>query len=104
MKYILSIGMLCGLAIGCGGYATRTIQKADRAYIQFVGNTDGASVIIDDGELFPINIETGSQESINRVFEVRPGKRRIRVVRDNRVVVDRQVFVDNNITMEIDIP
>ena len=104
MRSTIALGLLCSLAIGCGGFATRTVQTADRAYIQFVGSTSGASVMIDDGEMFPINIEEGSQKAIIRLFEVRPGKHRIRVVRDQKVVVDRQIFIDKNVTIEIDIP
>ena len=104
MNPIKAICVMAVILVGCGGYSTGTLQKSEWAYIQFVGNTDGVSVIIDDGEMFPINIEKGSRELVNRVFEVKPGKRRIRAVRDGRVVVDRIVFVDNNITMEINIP
>ena len=108
MKVVKSRSLIClGVCIvlsSCGGYTTGTVQKAGRAYLKFVGNTNSTYAMIDDGDLFPILVPDDPGASTDYLFEVVPGTRRVRVVRDDRVVVDRKVFVDNHVTMEIIIP
>ena len=46
---IISIIFL--LFVGCA-YNTGTVQRAEKSYLQFLGNTEGVSVIIDENDAF----------------------------------------------------
>ena len=96
MKRILILAILGTFSFACGGY-TETIQKADAAYLKFVGNTEAISFSVDDGPTYAVqpNIE---------LYKIKPGKHRIKVFRDNQVIVDRLLVIDDQITREISVP
>ena len=97
MKAIIGLIILCITLGSCGGYTTGTIQKSEKGFLKFTGNTTGVMISVDDGTQFPYNPKV-------ELYEVKPGKHAVKVYRNNEVVVDRTVIVDNQITFEVDVP
>jgi hypothetical protein len=80
------------------GYQTGVIQKAEKAYVQFLGSwaPDEVTVKISDGEPFRPNPST--------LYEITPGKHAIKAWRYDRIVVDRVVFLESQARFEVQIP
>ncbi|HTY57446.1 MAG TPA: hypothetical protein VMF59_01460 [Bacteroidota bacterium] len=81
----------------CGGYTSGTVQKAEKGFLKFVGNTTGVMISVDDGTLFP-------PDPLTDRYEVQPGRHTVKVYRNSQIVVDRTVIIDNHTTFEIEIP
>jgi len=92
---IISIIFL--LIAGCA-YNTGTTQRAEKSYLQFLGNTEGVSVIIDENVSFGLSIENDT------LYQLNHGKHTIRVYRNNKLIIDRVIFLEDHGTMEIIIP
>lgn len=71
------------------------IQKSERGYIEFSGNLQGVVAQIDDGEPFNVALN---------VYQLSNGKHRVKVFRDNRLIVDRMLFIDDQTRLEVQIP
>ena len=92
---IISIIFL--LFVGCA-YNTGTIQRAEKSYLQFLGNTEGVSVIIDENDAFGLTIDKDT------LYQLNHGKHTLKIYRNNNLIIDRNIFLEDNGTMEIIIP
>lgn len=100
--YTKTLAIICLTFISCsGGYVEGVSQKAEKAFLQFTGNVDYVTVSIDDSETFALERR---KEKKDVVYEVKPGNHRLKIYRNNQLIVDRVVFVDNQTTMEIKVP
>jgi hypothetical protein len=97
MKFSIPILFIALFITSCGGYNEGIVQRAEKGFLKFVGDTKTAIVAIDDAEGFPLDSKT-------EVYQVKPGKHSIKIYKDNQLVVNRIVLVDNQTTMEIQIP
>ena len=92
---IISIVFL--LFVGCA-YNTGTVQRAENSYLQFLGNTEGVSVIIDENDAF------GLSTAKDALYQLNHGKHTLKIYRNNNLIVDRIIFLEDHGTMEIIIP
>jgi len=92
---IISIIFL--LFVGCA-YNTGTIQRAEKSYLQFLGNTEGVSVIIDENDAF------GLTTAKDTLYQLNHGKHTLKIYRNNNLIIDRNIFLEDHGTMEIIIP
>ena len=97
MKKIIQLILFATIIVGCGGYNTGIIQKAEKGFIKFSGNTLDATVSIDNGKEIKI-LQTIDQ------YEIKPGKHTIQVFKNNKQVVNRIIIVDNQTIFEVDVP
>jgi hypothetical protein len=81
----------------CGGYNEGIVQKSEKGYLKFTGNISQIVLKIDENIPFSYDIK-------NPLYQVKPGKHVIQVIRNDEVIVNRTVFVDNQVTMEIEVP
>lgn len=87
------------------------MQKSEKSYLWFTGNTEGAVVYIDDvltielPSSYYIDSEGNRRKRTKAVhYEVSPGKRTIRIERDGEVIVHRELMLGNQMTREISVP
>lgn len=98
-KTIYAIVLLaCLFAVGCMHYGARqgTIQKADGTYLQFVGDSSEAELIIDDGHKIAVKvIEKGDQKDFDPrdLYQIKPGKHSIKVFVSGQLIVDQLIYV-----------
>ena len=92
---IISIVFL--LIVGCA-YNTGTVQRAEKSYLQFLGNTDGESIIIDENDAF------GLTEDKDALYQLNHGKHTLKIYRNNNLIIDRIIFLEDHGRMEIIIP
>jgi len=85
------------LLVGCA-YNTGSVQIADKSYLQFSGNIEGVSVIIDENDAFNLSIAK------DPLYQLKPGKHTLKIFRNSNLIVDRIIFLENQGTMEILIP
>jgi hypothetical protein len=96
MKILLTV-LATLMFVSCGGYNTATIQKSEKGFFKFTGNMEQVRIVIDESEL-------SRSENKDAVYQVKPGNHKIRVFRNEQLVVDRILFVDDQATMEVEIP
>ncbi len=102
---VLFLTTSCGLKEG-------VVQKDQRSYLWFTGNTENATVYIDDLAPISLNVrvaERGTDENEKSVpsqinYALSPGKHVIVVKKDEIEVVNRKVLLGNGMTKEIQIP
>jgi hypothetical protein len=75
-----------------------TIQKAEKSYLKFIGNSDGVSILIDDDNSFKL---AGTIENKDMVYQLTHGKHKLKVFRNNKLISNRIIFLEDNGTMEI---
>ena len=92
---IISIIFL--LFVGCA-YNTGTVQRAEKSYLQFLGNTEGISVVIDENDAFGLTIAKDT------LYQLNHGKHTLKIYRNNNLIIDRIIFLEDHGTMEILIP
>lgn len=96
------------LLLSACGYREGVIQRAENSYLKFTGNWTNATVQIDDNQPFtltPPPPEGGKAASpANTLYQVSPGRHRVMISRDGRVVVDRILMLDNRVTTEVQVP
>ena len=99
MKKII-VSLIFLLVFGCA-YNTGTIQRAEKSYLQFIGdiNTQEISIIIDNKN--PFILEQSNKKTL---YQLSPGKHTIKIYKNNNLIVDRIIFVEDHSTMEILIP
>lgn len=87
---------LLGLVLlgGCG-YKEGVVNADRKAYLYFTGNVKEVSVSVDGGT--PFSVEEGR----DNLYTIAPGKHRVEVMRDGRVIVEREVYVGDGISKEI---
>ena len=78
-----------------------TIQRAEKSYLKFIGNSDGVSVIIDDNNSFKLSDNAKNKDM---VYTLRHGKHKLKVFRNNNQISERIIFLEDNGTMEIILP
>jgi hypothetical protein len=101
------------LVAGCGYHEGR-VQPAEESYIRFEGKWRDASVYFDKNPdpvvleiIAPPPPETGGPEDViypPLTYAISPGTHRIRVFRDDQLVVDRVLYLGDQTTMEVNIP
>ncbi len=109
--FVCAAVMAAGCLNGCG-YVEGVVQKSEKSFLWFTGNTENAVVYIDDKEFvrltasYYIDEKTGEktrkEETVH--YQIEPGKHEIRVERDGKVLVNRLLILGNQMTKEIDIP
>lgn len=104
MKKVLWFVFLMFFMASCG-YQEGIVQKSDKSFLRFTGNTQNVSVQIDDAAPFSLGTEVSQESSSNRMlYQVSPGKHTVKVYRQNRLIVNRILFLDSQVTQEVDIP
>lgn len=105
MKKVLLAIVACLVLSACG-YQEGVIQRAERSYLKFTGNWPNAVVQIDSMQSFTLTPPTGDSKPSpdNTLYQLSPGRHRIRVTRGGLVVVDRVVILENQVTMEVQVP
>lgn len=97
MKYVILFAVVSALLVGCGGYNTGTILRAEKGFLKFSGNTSGIIITIDDGTPIPSNPKV-------ELYELKPGKHTIKIYRNNVQLINRAIIVDNQTIFEIEVP
>lgn len=97
MKRIFIAVLISALFAACGGYNEGVVQKSEKGFLKFTGKTTQIIIRIDGGTPFNYDIK-------NPLYQVKPGKHAVQVIRNNEIIVDRTVFVDNQTTLEIEVP
>jgi hypothetical protein len=97
MRQILIIFLLSIFFAACGGYNEGVVQKSEKGFLKFTGNISQIVIKIDDAA--PFNYDKN-----NPVYQIKPGKHTVLVIRNDEIIVNRTVLVDNQTTMEIEVP
>jgi hypothetical protein len=97
MKHIFLAVLVALFFAACGGYNEGIVQKSEKGFLKFTGNTAYIVLKIDDGVPFQFDKE-------KPVYQVKPGKHIVQVIRNDEVIVHRTVLIDNQTTMEIEVP
>ncbi len=109
MKRIAATTLLLVCLLGCGYYGHRegSVQVADKSFLQFTGGVEDVEIAIDDGQLrkleFDPNQEGGSMIP-QWLYQLVPGRHRIRLYREDKMILDREIYLGSNETKEIQIP
>ena len=96
MKMII-ISIAFSLFMGCA-HNTGVVQRAERSYLQFVGNSEGVTIIIDKNNSFELSTAKDT------LYQLDHGKHKLKIYRNNNLIVDRIIFLEDHGTMEIKIP
>ena len=115
MSYKIFFYLVFALAILYGGCGLNegVVQKEQKSFLWFTGNTLNATVYIDD--LVPIMLNELSssasdggenkKKGINQVhYEISPGRHTIVVRKSGEEVLKRNILLGSGITKEIKIP
>jgi hypothetical protein len=97
MKLIAVTFFLSFILTSCGGYNTGILQKTEKGFIKFSGNTVGMSISLDDGARFT------KDEKVD-LIELKPGKHTVKVFRDETLMINRIIIIENQNTVEIEVP
>lgn len=97
MKTLLIIATTLVLLISGCGSKEGVKSEAQKSYLYFSGNTQGAMVSIDKGEEF--SVKTG----VNNQYGVRPGKHLVEISRDGVLILKREIYLGDGIAKEIEI-
>jgi hypothetical protein len=97
----LYLSVLCAIFLFSCGYQTGVIQKAEKGYIQFLGNWDLDEVIVKIDDREPFKPKPSDTKTL---YEISPGKHSIQILRNNKLVVDRMIFLESQATYEVKIP
>jgi len=92
-----NISIIFLLFVGCA-YNTGAVQRAEKSYLQFIGDTEGVSVIIDENEAFGLTTAKAT------LYQLNHGKHTLKIYRNNKLIIDRIIFLEDHGTMEIIIP
>lgn len=104
MKNILFFSIILLLFNCTTGYRESTIQKPDKSFIQFTGNTKDAKVIIDNGESLVLEESVDEADFDERtLYHVSPGKHTIKVYKKGKLVINRILYFGNNETKLIEV-
>lgn len=108
---------LCAMIIAAGclngcGYVEGVVQKSEKSFLWFTGNTENAVVYVDNREFVRLTLsyyidertgeKTKKEETV--YYQIEPGKHEIRVERDGKVLVNRLLILGNQMTKEIAVP
>jgi hypothetical protein len=106
---VLIVTLLFVLLSGCMRYGTRegNIQKAEGAYLQFVGDIEAGKpveLLVDDSEKIAITvIEKADQKDFDPrdLYQIKPGKHRVKVFVSGELVVDQLLYVASGEIKEV---
>ena len=123
MTFTILIITLFFTSCSTPGYYTGVVQKEEKSFLRFIGNTKDVTVYIDDYKPFTLRQEKGLKSYDNyglkkvpsvtsgwadgseyNIYQVDNGKHRLKIYRSNNLIVNRVIFVESNATMEISIP
>ena len=96
MKTII-ISIIFLLFVGCA-YNPGTVQRAEKSYLQFIGNSEGVRILIDENNTFEL------AENKDMLYQLSHGKHTLKIYRNNNLIIDRIIFLEDHGTMEIIIP
>ena len=93
-------------------YYSGTVQREEKSFLRFIGNTENVTVSIDSGKSFNLRKEHGStpitsgwQSGLRyNIYEIPHGKHKLKIYRNNTLIVNRIIFIEDHATMEISIP
>lgn len=107
--YLLSL-----ISLTSCGYREAIIAAEPKAFLVFGGNTADAIVKIDENISFElnnnssttINSDTGAVEKhlADTHYRITPGKHRIQILKNGKILVDRELLLGDGITREIYVP
>ena len=83
---------------GCSSY-TGTVSRDPAAFIRFEGISENHTAIVD--ELAPVQLFPKKGKA---TLQVEPGKRRIRVLLGQLLLVDRTILISDLQTFEMSVP
>lgn len=89
------------LCVSACGHHEGIVQKAEKSFLKFTGKTDSVSVQIDDG--VPLSL-VPSHGPGGTLYQLSPGKHKVKVYRDGILVVNRILVLDNQAIMEVIVP
>jgi len=98
MRKIVVILLVAVCLCACG-YHEGVVQKAEKSSIMFTGNINNIAIQIDDAEPFVVK-----SAAANTLYQIPPGKHRLKVYRSGNLVIDRLLFLENHVTTEVHIP
>lgn len=108
---LLILGAFFAVAFGCGEYREGIIQKAEKSFLWFTGETENAVVFVDGKEFARLSAATyvddqGQKKQKKDVtyYQLEPGRHEIRIEKGGNVVVNRTVLLGNQMTKEIMVP
>lgn len=120
MRFRIILTVLLLLFVSACGYQSGQIQKQEESFVKFTGTWENAEVYFDnapvivlaykdvatgnDGEYVGNETETTTREKPVLTYSLSPGKHRVKIIRDGRVVVNRVLFLGDQSTMEVRIP
>jgi len=96
--FCLGCFILALLLTGCGS-TSGTLSKEPVSFVRISGVTGNQTAIIDELPAVPLDPEIKPC-----VLQLRPGKHRIRILRDQTTQVDRVVLISDQQTIEISVP
>jgi hypothetical protein len=103
-KLVLS-GLLLLSIVSCG-YHEGVVQPTPRSYVVFIGNTNGATAVIDGTITLNLDKELLKTDEGGKtiLFQIAPGKHEVIVTRMGKEVVNRVIIIADGATKEIQIP
>jgi hypothetical protein len=104
-RKLLFSGLLFLSIVSCG-YYEGVVQPTPRSYLVFIGNTNGATAVIDGTITLNLDKEllTTDEGAKTILFQVAPGKHKVIVTRMGREIVNRVIILADGATKEIQIP
>jgi hypothetical protein len=104
-KKLTCLCLLLFLIVSCG-YYEGVVQPTPRSYISFMGNTDGATAVIDDTITLNLDMELQGDEGKKKpvLFQITPGKHNLIVTKMGQQVVNRVIIIGDGATKEIHVP
>lgn len=106
MKLLVVIVLTFPLLMGCYyGQRSATVQTADGCYLNFSGNTEGVKVVVDENNSFVLG-ENENPEKFKpqKRYALQPGKHRVKVYKQDAMIIDQLIYISNNETKEFIIP
>lgn len=105
MKKLIIIPILGLLLVSCTyGNRQGVVQKSNKSYLHFMGNTENVTFVIDEGELINLQKEEGSRRyAPNLLYQITPGKHSLKVYREGELIIDRLIYVSSNETKEVEL-
>jgi len=96
-KIVIALGLFVFLSISGCGYKEGTVNTAQKSYLFFSGNVKNVEVSIDEGKRFSV---LGGQKN---QYALKPGKHKIEVYREGKIIVKREVYIGEDISKEIEV-
>jgi hypothetical protein len=103
LRFILLLGCLVVFSCGNYGHHAQTNQIQTESFLSFKGDLINLSVVVDEGHAFtPQNNENKFSDLY--LYKITPGNHRIKVYRNETLVIDEKFYIGSSETREIKIP